>query len=68
MQRAGIESILGLRILGTSLHFDPCIPKDWPAFGITLRYRSARYDIDVENPSGGSCPTAWCSFLTATPR
>jgi cyclic beta-1,2-glucan synthetase len=54
MQRAGIESILGLRILGTSLHFDPCIPKDWPAFGITLRYRSSRYDIDVENPSGVS--------------
>src|ERR1039458_5291311 len=51
MQRAGIESILGLRIIGTSLHFDPCIPKDWPAFGITLRYRSARYDIDIENPS-----------------
>ena len=48
MQRAGVESILGLRIIGASLHFDPCIPKDWPAFGITLRYRTSRYDIDVE--------------------
>jgi cyclic beta-1,2-glucan synthetase len=54
MQRAGVESILGLRIIGASLHFDPCIPKDWPAFGITLRYRTSRYDIDVENPSGVS--------------
>ncbi len=52
MQRAGIESILGLRILGASMHFDPCIPKAWPGFGITLRYHSARYDIEVENPSG----------------
>jgi cyclic beta-1,2-glucan synthetase len=54
MQRAGIESILGLRILGTSLHFDPSIPKAWPGFAIALRYRSARYDIEVENPSGVS--------------
>jgi len=54
MQRAGVESILGLRIIGASLHFDPCIPKDWPAFGITLQYRTSRYDIDVENPSGVS--------------
>jgi cyclic beta-1,2-glucan synthetase len=52
VQRAGIESILGLRILGASMHFDPCIPKAWPGFGITLRYHSARYDIEVENPSG----------------
>jgi len=52
MQRAGIESILGLRIIGTSLHFDPCIPKTWSGFEITLRYRTARYDISIENPSG----------------
>jgi cyclic beta-1,2-glucan synthetase len=54
MQRAGIESILGLRIIRTSLHFNPCIPKTWPGFEITLRYRTARYDISIENPSGVS--------------
>ena len=27
MQRAGVESILGLRIRGAFLHLDPCIPK-----------------------------------------
>jgi cyclic beta-1,2-glucan synthetase len=54
MQRAGVESILGLRIIGASLHVDPCIPKTWPGFGIVLRYRSARYDIEIENPSGVS--------------
>ena len=30
MQRAGIESILGLTIRGAALHLDPCIPKTWP--------------------------------------
>jgi cyclic beta-1,2-glucan synthetase len=54
MQRAGIESILGLRILGPSLHLDPCIPKTWPGFGLVFRYRSARYDIRVENPNSVS--------------
>ena len=50
MQRAGIEGILGLRIRGMSLHLDPCIPKTWPGFGIVFRYRSARYEIQIENP------------------
>ena len=52
MQRAGIESILGLRLQGDVLHLDPCIPKAWPSFEMTLRYRSARYEILVENPGG----------------
>ena len=30
MQRAGVESILGLRLEGDVLHLDPCIPKAWP--------------------------------------
>jgi cyclic beta-1,2-glucan synthetase len=54
MQRAGIESILGLRILGPSLCLDPCIPKTWPGFTMLLRHRSAHYDIRVENPQGVS--------------
>src|SRR5208282_33823 len=52
MQRAGIESILGLRVQGDVLELDPCIPKDWPRFEMTLRHRSARYEIVVENPDG----------------
>jgi cyclic beta-1,2-glucan synthetase len=50
MQRAGIESILGLRRQGAFVHLDPCIPKSWPKFEITVQYRSARYEIIVENP------------------
>ena len=52
MQRAGVESILGLRLRGEVLELDPCIPKSWPGFAATLRYRSARYEIVVENPDG----------------
>jgi len=52
MQRAGVESILGARILGAFLHLDPCIPKTWEAFEMTIRYRSARYKIAVANPDG----------------
>ncbi|MDP3908764.1 MAG: hypothetical protein Q8Q14_00080 [Gemmatimonadales bacterium] len=52
MQRAGIESILGLRMHSGSLYLDPCIPKGWPRFELTVQYRSARYEILVENPDG----------------
>jgi cyclic beta-1,2-glucan synthetase len=52
MYRAGIESILGVRLKGARLHLDPCIPRAWPGFEIALRYHSSRYEIAVENPHG----------------
>ena len=52
MQRAGVESILGLRVQGDVMHLDPCIPKAWPGFEITLRHGRARYEIRVENRDG----------------
>ncbi len=54
MQRAGVESILGLRIEAGTLHLDPCIPKAWPGFEATVRHGSARYHLVVENPAGVS--------------
>ena len=51
MQRVGVEGILGIRIQGTSLHIDPCIPHHWPGFTATITWRSARYTITVENPA-----------------
>jgi cyclic beta-1,2-glucan synthetase len=54
MQRAGVESILGLQLHGAFLHLDPCIPTTWPRFEMTVRYHSARYVIGVENPNGVS--------------
>jgi cyclic beta-1,2-glucan synthetase len=51
MQRAGIESILGLRRAGGFLQMDPCIPKEWDGFQVTLRLGPTRYEISVTNPS-----------------
>jgi cyclic beta-1,2-glucan synthetase len=50
MQRAGVESILGLTIAGGVLRVDPCIPRAWPGFEARLRWGAARYEIIVENP------------------
>jgi cyclic beta-1,2-glucan synthetase len=50
MQRAGVECILGLRIEGSVLRLDPCIPRSWPRFEITLRHGASGYEIVVENP------------------
>jgi cyclic beta-1,2-glucan synthetase len=50
LYRAGIESILGLRVNGEFLLIDPCIPTEWPGFEMTLRYRGAVYEISVRNP------------------
>ena len=52
MYRAGLEEILGFRLRGAALLLDPCIPMTWPGFKIVFRYRSARYEIEVENPAG----------------
>ena len=54
MQRAGVEGILGIQIRGSTLHIDPCIPREWPGFEATLVWRSARYRVVVGNP-GGVC-------------
>ena len=50
MYRAGLEWLLGFRLRGAKLLIDPTIPKAWRHFEIIFRYRSARYDIAVENP------------------
>ena len=54
MYRAGLEWILGFRVQGATLLIDPCVPKAWRGFEIVFRYRSARYEIAVENPHGVS--------------
>jgi cyclic beta-1,2-glucan synthetase len=61
MQRAGLESVLGLRLSGASLHLDPCIPKAWPGFKVFLRHETARYEINVENPHSVSRGVAYAA-------
>jgi cyclic beta-1,2-glucan synthetase len=52
MYRAATEWILGFRLRGTTLFIDPCVPRTWRHYQMTFRYRSARYEIRVENPRG----------------
>ena len=54
MYQAGLESILGFRLRGSTLALDPCIPRGWPGYEIEFRYHSARYEIVVVNPNGVS--------------
>ena len=54
LYRAGIEWILGLRVRGTALLLDPCVPKSWHGYELTYRHRSARYEFAVDNPRGVS--------------
>jgi cyclic beta-1,2-glucan synthetase len=54
MYRAGMEAMLGVLRRGARLRVEPCIPRSWPGFALTVRYGSARYDIVVDNPRGVS--------------
>jgi cyclic beta-1,2-glucan synthetase len=66
MQRAGVESILGLLIEGDRLRLNPCIPASWPRFEITLRRGASRYEIIVENPQSVQCGVAAAELDGAT--
>jgi cyclic beta-1,2-glucan synthetase len=54
MQRVGVESLLGVRMVDGCLVLDPVIPKHWPEFEVTIAWRSARYAITVRNPDSVS--------------
>jgi cyclic beta-1,2-glucan synthetase len=47
MYRTWIEEVLGFQLHGRAFSLKPAIPDDWPGFGITYRYRSATYKIEV---------------------
>ncbi|MGE0448850.1 MAG: glucoamylase family protein [Vicinamibacterales bacterium] len=52
MYRAALESILGLRPLGTTFSVDPCIPSLWPEYHVSWCVHDTRYEISVSNPEG----------------
>ena len=54
LYRAGLEGILGFKVQGADLLLAPCIPEKWPHFEIVFRYRTARYEILIDNPQGVS--------------
>ena len=52
LYRVALEAILGFRLEGDTLRFEPCVPPNWPRFEITYRYRSTAYQISVDNRAG----------------
>ena len=44
--------MLGVRAALDGLIIDPCVPKAWPGFKVTRKFRGATYEIDVKNPNG----------------
>ena len=52
LHRAATEWILGVRRRGDALLVDPCIPRAWPRYDVTVRHGRSRYQIVVENPRG----------------
>jgi cyclic beta-1,2-glucan synthetase len=50
--RVWVEGVLGFKLHGDKLEINPAIPKEWPGFSMVYRYRSATYEIRVENPHG----------------
>ena len=52
LYRAGLESILGFTVEGTTLRLDPCVPRAWRDFEIVFRHHTTRYEVFVENHTG----------------
>ncbi|MFN8825976.1 MAG: GH36-type glycosyl hydrolase domain-containing protein [Planctomycetota bacterium] len=50
MYRAGLESILGFRLAGDTLHLDPCVPRSWRRFELDFVRGGIRLHVLVENP------------------
>jgi len=50
--KAGIESILGLKIEKGYMKIEPCIPKDWKDYQIQYKWKESIYHINVKNPTG----------------
>jgi len=46
------QGIYGIKPSFQGLEIDPCIPKAWPGFSATRKFRGATYQIEVKNPKG----------------
>ena len=47
MYRLILESLLGLRLEGGRLRFEPCFPAEWTEFKLHYRFRDTLYRITV---------------------
>jgi cellobiose phosphorylase len=46
------QGILGIQPDYNGLRVDPCIPRAWPGFKVSRRFRGTEYRIEVRNPNG----------------
>ncbi len=56
LYRIALEDILGFRLRGNKLTLAPCVPANWPSYEITYKYKSATYQIQVENATAPPSP------------
>ena len=49
---AGIEYILGMKIRGNILSFEPCISREWKEYNIRYKFENSVYNIKVTNLTG----------------
>lgn len=54
MYRLLVESLLGLRRTGERLALKPCLPADWPGYGMQYRFGGSAYRITVEQVDGSA--------------
>jgi cyclic beta-1,2-glucan synthetase len=66
MYRLGLESILGLRPMGTCFTMAPCIPAAWEGFRVDWNHGGCRYRIEVRNPDRRNRGVAFAT-LDGTP-
>ncbi len=50
--KAGIETILGIKIEKNHLIIDPTISKDWKEYQVKYKYGNSIYNINIKNPNG----------------
>jgi cellobiose phosphorylase len=49
LYRVALEAILGFRLQGQTLRFEPCIPPSWSGYELDYSHGSARYRIRFDN-------------------
>lgn len=64
MYRLVVESLLGLRLAGDTLHLAPCLPADWHAYRIHYRYRDTVYHIAISQMRVGDAGESGVTSVT----
>jgi len=68
LYRVGLEAILGFRLQGKRLEFNPCVPPGWAGYEVTYRHRSTTYHILVDNRQVSVAASEACQLMGARCR